>query len=146
MELNEMLMELRKKAQLSQDEVAEQMGVTRQTVYRWERGSVIPATENLIYLSKLYGVPMDCFVHGELPPELKPEPEPEPAPEPTPAPLPSNRRRKIIAGVAVGVAAILLILLISMGMKKTGGTPFVPIKDIPESEWSPAPDDGFGFE
>lgn len=146
MELNEMLMELRKKAQLSQDEVAEQMGVTRQTVYRWERGSAIPATENLIYLSKLYGVPMDCFVHGELPPELKPEPEPEPAPEPTPAPLPSNRRRKIITGVAVGAAAILLAILIFTGIRGKDDVPRIPIGDMNESQMTTTPDDGFGFE
>jgi len=53
------LVELRKKNGLSQDELAEKLNVSRQAVSNWERGESLPDTENLIALSKIYGVSID---------------------------------------------------------------------------------------
>ena len=54
METKDIILELRTKKGLSQDELAEKIFVTRQAVSRWENGETIPNTETLKLLSKLY--------------------------------------------------------------------------------------------
>ena len=51
--------QLRKKNNLSQEELAEKIGVSRQAVSKWERAEASPDTDNLILLSKLYGISLD---------------------------------------------------------------------------------------
>lgn len=53
------LVELRKAAGLSQDAVAERIGVSRQAVSKWERAEAAPDTDNLIALANLYNVSVD---------------------------------------------------------------------------------------
>jgi len=53
------LLEYRKKAGLSQEELAEKIGVSRQAVSKWERSEASPDTDNLVELSKIYGVSLD---------------------------------------------------------------------------------------
>lgn len=48
--------QLRKTAGLSQEELAEKLGISRQAVSKWERAESSPDTDNLIALSKLYGL------------------------------------------------------------------------------------------
>lgn len=60
--MKEKLIALRKKAGLSQQELAEKLDVTRQAVSRWEVGTALPTTENLLALRKLYGVTLDYLV------------------------------------------------------------------------------------
>lgn len=47
MKTKDIILELRKKKGLSQDELAEKLCVTRQAVSRWENGDTIPNTETL---------------------------------------------------------------------------------------------------
>ena len=84
MNLSEKLSFLRKKKGLSQENLADEMNVSRQAVSKWESGNVMPSLDNLIYLSKLYGVTIDSLIDDsqDLPPEPAP-PEPVPA-EPVP--------------------------------------------------------------
>lgn len=53
MALSENIRQKRKASGLSQEQLAEQMGVSRQAVTKWESGQSAPSTENLIRLSKL---------------------------------------------------------------------------------------------
>ena len=62
METKDILLQLRTKAGLSQDELAERMFVTRQAVSRWERGDTIPNTETLKRLSKLFDVSINTLL------------------------------------------------------------------------------------
>ncbi len=64
----------RKKAGLSQEELAEKLGVTRQAVSKWECGESSPDTDNLIALAKLYNVTIDELIYGESKKEEKKEP------------------------------------------------------------------------
>ena len=84
MNLPKKLSFLRKEKGLSQENLADEMNVSRQAVSKWESGNVMPSLDNLIYLSKLYGVTIDSLIDDsqDLPPEPAP-PEPVPA-EPVP--------------------------------------------------------------
>ena len=54
MKTKDVILELRMKRGLSQDELAEKLFVTRQAVSRWEMGETVPNTETLKLLSKLF--------------------------------------------------------------------------------------------
>ena len=61
-EFKDVFTDLRKKAELSQNEVAEKVFVTRQAVSRGERGETVPATETLLALSRLFGVSVNTLL------------------------------------------------------------------------------------
>lgn len=63
--LSNTLYELRKKAGLSQEDLAEKLDVSRQAVSKWECGESLPDTENLITISQLYGISLDELVGNE---------------------------------------------------------------------------------
>ena len=65
------LMEYRKKAGLSQEELADKLGVSRQAVSKWERSEASPDTDNLIALAKLYNVSLDELVGNQVNEESK---------------------------------------------------------------------------
>ncbi len=56
------LSEIRKENKLSQEALAEKMGLSRQAISKWERGERAPDTSNLIALSKIYGVSLDTLL------------------------------------------------------------------------------------
>ena len=62
METQDIILELRTKMGLSQDELAEKVYVTRQAVSRWETGETIPNTETLKLLSKLFDVSINTLL------------------------------------------------------------------------------------
>lgn len=53
----------RKQAGLSQETLAERLGVSRQAVSKWERSESSPDTDNLIALAQLYGVSLDDLLY-----------------------------------------------------------------------------------
>ena len=57
--LGEALREQRLRCQMTQEFVAERLGVSRQAVSKWENGTSDPSTSNLLALAKLYGVPAE---------------------------------------------------------------------------------------
>lgn len=68
-EIANRLLELRKRHQLSQEELAAKIGVSRQAVSKWERAEACPDTDNLILLANLYQVSLDdMLATSELPP------------------------------------------------------------------------------
>ena len=71
----------RKKSGLSQEELAARLGISRQSVSKWERGEASPDTENLIRLARLYGVSLDDLVNGIVPDEPAAPPEEPDSPE-----------------------------------------------------------------
>lgn len=60
------LLKYRKKNGLSQEELAEKIGVSRQAVSKWERGEASPDTDNLILLAQIYGVTLDELLTGKM--------------------------------------------------------------------------------
>lgn len=61
------LLQYRKESKLSQEELAEKIGVSRQAVSKWERAEASPDTDNLIKLSEIYGVTLDEMLTGKKP-------------------------------------------------------------------------------
>lgn len=62
METKDILLELRQKRGLSQEELAEKLFVTRQAVSRWENGETTPNVDTLKLLSKLYDVSINTLL------------------------------------------------------------------------------------
>lgn len=62
--LGETLKAHRTRCQMTQEFEAEALGVSRQTVSKWENGSADPSTTNLLALAKLYGVPAEELIRG----------------------------------------------------------------------------------
>ena len=64
LEIANRLVEYRKKAGYSQEELADKLGISRQAVSKWERVEASPDTDNLIALANLYGVSLDELING----------------------------------------------------------------------------------
>lgn len=56
------LKKLRKNAKLTQEQLAEKLSVSRQTVAKWESGEALPDLDNCILMSKLYNISLDDLV------------------------------------------------------------------------------------
>lgn len=65
MKLSEKILMLRKQHNLSQEELAEKLNVSRQAVSRWEVGSAQPDASNVLQLSKLFGVTADYLLNED---------------------------------------------------------------------------------
>lgn len=62
MQLKDKLQLLRKQNGYSQEQLADKVGVARQTLSKWENGQAVPELDNLISLSNLYGIAIDRMV------------------------------------------------------------------------------------
>lgn len=65
MEFQQRLYDLRKKAGLSQEGLADLLGVTRQAVQKWESGASRPDMDNLAALARYFNVSLDYLVTGQ---------------------------------------------------------------------------------
>ena len=79
MKLSLKLYSLRKNRGLSQEQLAEELGVSRQAISKWESGTAFPESEKLIALSEYFGVSTDyllkddadCEIGAKEPPRVK---------------------------------------------------------------------------
>lgn len=77
MTFGEKLQDLRRKAGLSQDALAERLDVSRQAVSKWERDDTMPETEKVVRIAQLFGVSLDYLLMDR---EENREPKAEPQP------------------------------------------------------------------
>ena len=66
MNFPEKLQKLRKERGWSQEELASRITVSRQAVSKWELGTAVPDTDNIVQLSELFGVTTDYLIKDEL--------------------------------------------------------------------------------
>ena len=66
MTVGQRIMQKRKELGLSQETLGEQLGVSRQAIYKWESDATLPEIENLIALSRIFSVSVDWLL-GEEP-------------------------------------------------------------------------------
>lgn len=119
MELYEKLYELRRASGMSQEELAEKLGVSRQAVSKWESGATQPELPKLIELSKIYQVSVDALLsleHAKEPQDSSPAAEStsQDTTEDAPAAKPDFRtfcaqHKKIVGGAAVALAALIAV-------------------------------------
>lgn len=122
MELYEKLYELRRASGMSQEELAEKLGVSRQAVSKWESGATQPELSKLIELSKIYQVSVDALLSLEHAKEQQDSSPAAPAAEGaaqdaakrSPAAKPDFRtfcaqHKKIVGGAAVALAALIAV-------------------------------------
>lgn len=118
--MGQRIVRLRTQAGLSQDALAEQLGVSRQSVSKWETDGSVPDLDRLVKLSKVFGVTLDELVKGEDSAGQSPEPEAHDtsasAPEgsqPAAAPAAELLRlhRQKLAGILLMVISLAVTLL-----------------------------------
>lgn len=64
MEIKDLLRINRENNKLTQEQLADKIYVSRQTVSKWERGESLPDLENIIILSDLYDISIDQLLRG----------------------------------------------------------------------------------
>ena len=67
--LSDKIRELRKRSKISQEKLAEQIGVSRQAVTKWETRRGEPGVDNLIQLANYFGITVDELLDYRLTPE-----------------------------------------------------------------------------
>lgn len=102
MALSETLYTLRKKSGLSQEQLAEQLGVSRQSISKWESGASVPESEKLIAISRYFHVSLDELVNEQGGSEPQAEKKP---------PERSQDRARRIAGSAVCIGGVFCLLV-----------------------------------
>ena len=66
MKFNEKLQKLRKEAQLNQEELADKLEVSRQSVSKWESGTTYPEMDKLIALTKIFNCTLDDLTNDTI--------------------------------------------------------------------------------
>lgn len=136
MELHDRLHELRKKNGYTQAELAEKLGVSRQSISNWELGTIVPSTSRLKKISELYSVPLETLLRDDVSGEQKKDDEnatniesvsSESDPVANEDTVAKKRHKKKYALVVLAGAAILLVLgvvafSIAMGNAEKSGT------------------------
>lgn len=151
MVLSEKLVALRKEHGYSQLYVAERLNVSRQAISRWEVGSSVPSTENLMELSRLYGVSLDELVGHDI--EEKTSSSLESQAEP-PKAVPRHqkigitvlfRKRIFIVAAIVFLVFVFLLSTCLWRMNRSQRENIVDIDHL-QQESTVAPDGNFGFD
>lgn len=111
MTTGEKIAALRRDHKLSQEALGEKLGLSRQAVSKWEADQAVPTMDNLMELSRLFGVPVDTLLRPDAPFPAAPAEENStdaPAAPETPHKGVSPSREKILA---IGGAALLCVSL-----------------------------------
>ena len=111
MTTGEKIAALRREHKLSQEALGEKLGLSRQAVSKWEADQAVPTMDNLMELSRLFGVPVDTLLRPDAPFPAPPAEENStdaPAAPETPHKGVSPSRVKILA---IGGAALLCVSL-----------------------------------
>ena len=120
--LSDQIRKYRKEKGLSQDELAEKLGVSRQSISLWENGQTQPTIENILALARIFNVSTDAILGNTE--EVKSQAE-EAATEEVVLGASEGKRRSgmwiIIAGVATVVILVGTVLLwMEIGKRRSG--------------------------
>lgn len=100
MTINEKIYELRRQSGLTQEQLAEKLNVSRQSVSKWETGVSVPDLERLIALSELFGVSLNELTGKEEPAHFRQ----------------SGAKRRVGAFLAVFGALLLALTLVTTAL------------------------------
>lgn len=113
MSLAKKMIELRKQNGLSQQDLADRLGVSRQAISRWETGAVQPLADSVKSLAQVFQVSTDYLLNDDLDTPTPP-PTAQPAP-PQEKPTPTRKHRKWLLALAALAAAAVLVLVTAAG-------------------------------
>ena len=113
MSLAKKMIELRKQNGLSQQDLADRLGVSRQAISRWETGAVQPLADSVKSLAQVFQVSTDYLLNDDLD-DPTPPPTAQPAP-PQEKPKSARKHRKWLLALAALAAAAVLILVTAAG-------------------------------
>ena len=65
MNIGKRIHQIRQQKNLTQEQLASDLAISRQAVSKWESGKAIPDIENLMYISNLYDVSLDELIKGD---------------------------------------------------------------------------------
>ena len=134
MELKDKLIQLRKENKMTQADLADALNISRQAVSRWETGVAIPSTENLVELSKLFGVSVDVIldnagIKGKATEESTIEKAPEQSRQ-------SKRwQNKKLVAIALVIAIITAVIGAAIGILQARERDIVRIEDVNEDSY-----------
>lgn len=123
MKFSEKIIQARKAKALTQEDLAEAVGVSRQAVSKWETGEANPDLDKLVSLCKVLDLSMD-YLCLDKQPEVTAE---------APQPPKSKSGRYLITGVCIGLVAAGLACLLAFGLREKPNDP-----TLPEPETTPA--------
>jgi len=108
MAFSEKLYDLRKKGGLSQEQLAEQLGVSRQAVSKWESGKAIPESDTLVSISEYFHVTLDYLMKENDIADLESEPVVSMNNE-----MPSTDSGKVkrILGIIICISGIVFLII-----------------------------------
>ncbi len=113
MSLAKKMIELRKQQNLSQQDLADRLGVSRQAISRWETGAVQPLADSVKSLAQVFQVSTDYLLNDDLD-DPTPLPTAQPAP-PQEKPKSARKHRKWLLALAALAAAAVLVLVTAAG-------------------------------
>lgn len=113
MRFAETIYRLRTEAGLSQNELAEALGVSRQSVSKWETNASVPDLDKLVKLAALFHVSLDALVQGEAEPAAGHSAAPS---VPSPAPAPYACTQRVGVGLICCSIAAGLVLCFLFGL------------------------------
>lgn len=111
MTLGEKIAKLRTEHHLSQGDLAEKIGISRQSISKWETGSSVPDLDKLVALSELFDVSLDALVK-DLDPKENTDPQPS-------GPHQSSEKypqRKIAGWILMGIGLLSVVLGVALNL------------------------------
>lgn len=102
------MIELRKQNGLSQQDLADRLGVSRQAISRWETGAVQPLADSVKSLAQVFQVSTDYLLNDDLDTPTPP-PTAQPAPPQEKSKSTRKHRKWLLALAALAAAAVLVL-------------------------------------
>ena len=144
----EKLVSYRKARNYSQADVAEALNISRQSVSRWETGDSKPTNENILRLSKLYGIPFDLMIKDlyesteDTPIECISNEKTSPQ-EAVNDNKHSRLNNKVLCGIILFLVIVIVILVLYIFLRSDNSAVVVDNGDMIISEVTP---DGYSTE
>lgn len=133
MTLGEKISALRDQHKMSQGDLAEKIGVSRQSISKWETDTSVPELDKLIQLSEVFHITLDELVKGDAPPTREENENPDHEHNAPVQPIQvvvqkSSTTQKIVGVILLCFGAVVLLLLTLLGGFLSGllfSSPFV---------------------
>ena len=111
MTLSEKIVGLRKAHGWSQEDIAEKLNVSRQAISRWENGTALPDAQNVLQISKLFGVTTDYLLNDDYESD-KDIPAVQDATQETECLISKKKQGHLIAAICFTVATFCWLMVV----------------------------------